>query len=316
MWPVVVLPKANPALGRPVPMDHMSFRSILEELAGNAVPVLVHPGWRRDFPWLLQGTTASGVPGEEGGRESFDFRLFHAGPKEEAPRIVAGAPERWERLAGALHMPRIVHSRQVHGCAVHCHDPRAGEMAQAGETAPKAPFSDMAPPQGQDQPRTRLTVVGDGDGHVTSTPGTLLTVTVADCVPISLVDPRTRSVGLLHGGWRGVAERVLEEGVRALAQRYGSLTQDLHLHMGPAICGTCYEVGPEVHGALGLQVPEHPAPVDLRALLGEQAVALGVPTPQITLSAHCTRCGGSPLFSHRGGDGGRQLGLLGVRGGG
>ena len=298
MWPVVEPPKANPAPGRPVPMCDTSFRSILEESAAGAVPLLVHPGWMRDYPWLLQGTTASGAPGQGGGGDAFDFRLFDAGPEEEAPRIVPGASERWEKLARAVHMPRIIHSRQVHGCAVHSHDPQAEE----------------APLQVDGPSRERLTVVEDGDGHVTATPGILLSVTVADCVPISLVDPRTRSVGLLHGGWRGVAEGILEAGVRNLSRRYGSLPHDLHLHLGPSICGTCYEVGPEVHSALGLQVPEHPAPVDLRSLLGRQAAALGVPTSQITISSHCTRCGGSPLFSHRGGNGERQLGLLGVRG--
>ncbi len=275
-------------------MIQTPFRSVQEESAESVVPLLVHPEWPRDFPWLFQGTTASGPPPpQEGGSEPFDFRLFHAGPEEETPRLVPGASERWEKLARAFDMRRIVHSRQVHGCTVHSHDPQTGEHAP---------------------PRGRLTVVEDGDAHVTASTGILLSVTVADCVPISLVDPRTRSVGLLHGGWRGVACGILEAGVTSLARRYGSRPHDLHLHMGPSICGACYEVGPEVHSALGLQVPQHPAPVDLRTLLGKQAAAVGVPISQITLSSFCTRCGGSPLFSYRGGDSERQLGLLGVRG--
>lgn len=274
-------------------MIETPFRSVLEESAESVFPFLVHPGWRRDFPWLLQGTTASCAPSRAGGPEHLDLRLIQAGPEEEPPRLVPGASKRWEKLARAFDMPHIVHCRQVHGCTVHSHD------SQAGEKAP---------------PRGRLTVVEDGDGHVTVSPGILLAVTVADCVPISLVDPRTRSVGLLHGGWRGVACGILEAGVTLLTRRYGSRPHDLHLHLGPSICGACYEVGPEVHSALGLRVPQHPAPVDLKTLLGEQAAAVGVPISQITLSAFCTRCGGSPLFSHRGGDGERQLGFLGVRG--
>ena len=185
MWPVVELPKANPAPGRPVPMCDTSFKSILEVWAESAVPLLVHPGWMKDFPWLLQGTTASGAPGQEGGTESRDFRLFQAGPEEEAPRIVPGASERWEKLARAVDMPRIVHSRQVHGCAVHSHD----------------------------SPRERLTVVEDGDGHVTATPGILLSVTVADedSLPALRVPPPRPAPphgsfhlwGLLRGGTGG-----------------------------------------------------------------------------------------------------------------
>lgn len=299
MWSLVEPLKANPAPGCPVPMCDTPFKLILEELAESAFPLLAHPGWMRDFPWLLQGTTASGTPRQGGGPEPFDFRLFQAGPEEEVPRMVPGASERWEKLARAFDMRRIVHSRQLHGCEVSSHDPKAGE---------KPPLREHYSSRGS------LTVVEDGDGHVTASPGILLSVTVADCVPISLVDPRTRSLGLLHGGWRGVARGILEAGVTLLTRRYGSRPQELHLHMGPSICGACYEVGPEVHSALGLRVPQHPAPVNLKTLLGERAVAVGVPISQITLSAFCTRCGGSPLFSHRGGDGERQLGLLGVRG--
>jgi len=126
------------------------FKTILEESADSALPLLVHPGWKRKFPWLVQGTTASGTLRQGGGPEPFDFRLFQAGPEEEVPRMVPGASERWEKLARAVDMPRIVHSRQLHGCTVHSHDRQTGE---------------------HDPPRERLTVVEDGDGHVTSRPG-------------------------------------------------------------------------------------------------------------------------------------------------
>lgn len=85
------------------------------------------------------------------------------------------------------------------------------------------------------------------------------------------------------------------------------------MHLGPAICGSCYEVGPEVFGALGLPTPDGPTPLDLRAALAERAAAEGVPSTSITVSGHCTRCTDSGLFSHRGGDAGRQVGYLGLR---
>ena len=46
-------------------------------------------------------------------------------------------------------------------------------------------------------------VVGEGDGHITRQPGLLLTVTLADCVPVFIADPVHRAVALLHAGWRG-----------------------------------------------------------------------------------------------------------------
>ena len=53
------------------------------------------------------------------------------------------------------------------------------------------------------------------DGWVTTAPGVLLTVTVADCIPVYLVVPG-RGVALLHAGWRGTAGGILRAGVERL----------------------------------------------------------------------------------------------------
>lgn len=152
-------------------------------------------------------------------------------------------------------------------------------------------------------------VTAPADGHDTRTDGPLLAVTIADCVPVYIVDVSTRRIALLHAGWRGVAAGILEAGVQSL----GARPDDLRIHFGPAICGECYEVGPEVHAALGLARPARNRPVDLRALLAQRALVLGVPASHITISAWCTRCAVSPFHSHRAGHAGRQAAFLGIR---
>jgi YfiH family protein len=148
----------------------------------------------------------------------------------------------------------------------------------------------------------------DADGHITRVVGTLLAVSVADCVPVFLVDERARMVGVLHAGWRGVAAKILSRGIKCMS----SQPTNLRVHLGPAICGDCYEVGPEVHVALGLPAPSQNSLLDIRAVLAQQAVALGIPEANITTSTFCTRCGDSPFFSHRGGHAERQVGLIGI----
>src|SRR5690606_25438459 len=96
-----------------------------------------------------------------------------------------------------------------------------------------------------------LQLAGSADGHATMLADLLLAVSVADCIPVSLVDPGRRAIALLHAGWRGVAAGIITEGIAALRRLAGSSPADLHLHLGPAICGSCYEVGPEVYAALG-----------------------------------------------------------------
>jgi copper oxidase (laccase) domain-containing protein len=146
--------------------------------------------------------------------------------------------------------------------------------------------------------------LGEGDGMVLRESRTaggrrLLTVSVADCVPVFLAWPG--GYGLLHAGWRGLAAGVLEAGFRA-AQ---APPKRIRVHLGPAIGGCCYEVGPEVVAALypgrgdlaGARAAGAVAPgredrwmLDLRRELGDRALALGAGPGDVSASPSCTAC--------------------------
>jgi YfiH family protein len=192
----------------------------------------------------------------------------------------------WRVFSASLGFPGAVHSRQVHGRTILIH---------------------RSAPDG-------VSLTAEADGHVTGEPGVLMGITVADCVPVFMVDGFRRVPALLHAGWRGVAAGILEAGVQLMRTSFSSDGGDLHIHLGPSICGRCYEVGPEVHRALGLPEPRGRTPVDLRRILAQKCFALGIPPQQVTLSSFCTLCDDSPFFSHRGGDPERQAGLMGIRG--
>jgi purine-nucleoside/S-methyl-5'-thioadenosine phosphorylase / adenosine deaminase len=150
------------------------------------------------------------------------------------------------------------------------------------------------------------------DGWITTTPGTLLTVTVADCVPLYLVAPG-RGVALLHAGWRGTAGGIIARGVERLAAETGCTAGEIVMHCGVGICGDCYEVGSEV--MLGCGVPAEgsgPWHIDLRERLVAQAVELGLAF--ITRSSWCSAHDRSLFYSHRasGGVDGRMVGYLGL----
>ncbi len=165
-------------------------------------------------------------------------------------------------------------------------------------------------------PGPGLLLVPDVDGHATAVPGVLLAVTIADCVPVILVGEHAgrRGVALLHAGWRGMAAGIVERGIAVLEERFGIPPRALHLHLGPAISRARYETGPEVHEALGLGRPEAPALLDLRTVAEERAREAGVSPEAMSRSPSCTF--EDPLhFSHRGGDAGRQVAFLGIRGG-
>jgi copper oxidase (laccase) domain-containing protein len=106
---------------------------------------------------------------------------------------------------------------------------------------------------------------------------------------------------------------IVEKGLEEMQNRFGTSPEDLHVHLGPAICGDCYEVGPEVFKALDLPVPGEPRPLDLRGIIATRAVRGGVCEGRLSVSSFCTLCRKSPFYSHRGGDEGRQVAFLGIR---
>ena len=259
-------------------------------MSPRSFPITPVPGWRTLFPWLRVATTrrfgeleeASGVV--DTGHATSGPRV--AGTGSVAATADPGSPPLSDMLLHTTGRPwrSVIRSRQVHGSLTRVHgDP------------PKGP-----------------NVVGEGDGHVTRIPGVLLTATIADCVPVFVADPVRRAVGLLHAGWRGTAAGVVESGIAAVGEAFGSKPADMAVHLGPAICGECYEVGPEVFRALGERTPAAPWPIDLRRVIKRRAAASGVRDERVTVSRECTLCGDGRYFSHRRGDAGRQRASIGI----
>jgi YfiH family protein len=187
-----------------------------------------------------------------------------------------------ERLAAATPHPRerFAYGRQVHGAEVR----RATE------------------PPGPDRP------AAEEDGQATALEDVAALVFTADCLPVMLV--ADGAVAALHGGWRGLSEGIVAEGVQALRElgAGGAISAAL----GPAARGCCYEVGEEVHAhfeAYDARVGERN--LDLAAVAREQLTAAGV--DHVHDVGLCTMCAGEDLFfSHRrdGGVTGRQAGVV------
>jgi copper oxidase (laccase) domain-containing protein len=150
------------------------------------------------------------------------------------------------------------------------------------------------------------------DGWITTAPGILLTVTVADCIPVYLVAPG-RGVALLHAGWRGTAGRILTRGIESLKGATGCPTDKMVMHCGVGICGPCYEVGSEVMSGCGVTAEgTGPWHLDLREQLAAEALASGLTS--ISSSAWCSAHDRTSFYSHRasGGTDGRMVAYAGI----
>ena len=189
-----------------------------------------------------------------------------------------------------------------------------------------------------------------GDAALTRTPGLLLAVLTADCVPILLVDTKRRAVAAVHAGWRGTLKRVAEKTLGKMRMTFGTRPRDVLAVLGPGIGRCCYEVGAEVAQAfhsqfafakewfegpfdrlvsddtpnplqwLNMHPPGHQPPppsvhLDLAAANRWQLENAGVPAANVFSSDLCTSCRKDIFFSHRAefGKTGRLMGIIGIR---
>jgi YfiH family protein len=189
-----------------------------------------------------------------------------------------------------------------------------------------------------------------GDALVTATPGLVLAVQTADCIPILLADTRVRAVAAVHAGWRGTLRRIVSKVLGRMRMLYGTRPADVRAALGPGVGQCCYPVGLEVvqkfHSQFaaardwfagpfdqltsddtpnplqwlnrmppGHQPPPPTAQLDLVAANRWQLLDSGVPAKHIAGSGLCTACRTDLLFSHRAERGrtGRLLGAIGIQ---
>ncbi len=224
------------------------------------------------------------VTDRRGGRSASPYESFNLGDHVgDDPAAVAANRA---RVARELRVPedRLVWMNQVHGTGVAIVDgPQDGAVAGT-------------------------------DALVTATPGLVLAVLVADCVPILLADHVAGVVAAVHAGREGVRQGVLPAALSAMAS-LGARARHVTALLGPAVCGECYEVPAEMQAevarvspAAAVQTRRGTPGLDLRLGLAETLAKAGV--REVVHDPRCT-VEDPHLFSHRrDGVTGRQAGLV------
>ena len=129
------------------------------------------------------------------------------------------------------------------------------------------------------------------DGLVTQDPEIILTLKVADCVPVFLHDPSKNIIGLVHSGWRGTVENIVLNAIQ-LMEKNGTETGDIRCILGPAIGICCYEVDGEVakkfDDKVKVKMEERKWRVGLHEQIRLQLASVGVQKKNIRSSDICT----------------------------
>jgi len=164
----------------------------------------------------------------------------------------------------------------------------------------------------------RTGCLGEGDALLTNTPGSLVAVKTADCIPLLIVDPVHRAVAAVHAGWRGSARKIAGRVIERMQKRFSTCPSDLHVAIGPGIGKCCYEVGPEVASEFvaydaDLCRPTQPIHLDLSEINRLQLAASGVAPSRIYVIGICTLCDRDfHSFRRDKQDAGRMLSVIGL----
>jgi YfiH family protein len=218
--------------------------------------------------------------------------------------------------AAGVELPRLGRLRQVHGAAAVVLRSDARTEQDTGE-------------------------LGEADIILTNDAARALTIRVADCLPMLVVDRATRAVAAAHAGWRGLATRVPVVTIERLAAEFGSRPADLLVAIGPSIGACCYEVGEDVRSRFAsfgtieierwfsvhpsVSAGNPPAPTlsstrraghwffDGWQCARDQLMTTGIPSDQIFVAELCTASHGGAFCSYRrdgAGATGRMVGVI------
>jgi len=149
-----------------------------------------------------------------------------------------------------------------------------------------------------------------GDALTANLSNVLLGIQTADCMPIVIVDTRTRAFAGVHAGWRGTFQEIVARTVERMQQSYDSRPEDLYAALGPAICAENFEVGPEVLAQfrgkfryadelISHEQTNGKGHIDLNRCNAQQLMDAGVKPENIYDSALCTVARNDLFFSYR-----------------
>ena len=135
----------------------------------------------------------------------------------------------------------------------------------------------------------------EADASFTEKPKEVLTVLVADCVPVLFSSKDGTRVGAAHAGWRGLASGIL----RRTVQSIGLLP--LCAWIGPCIGPCHYSVKRDVfdqfpNDAGFKEISKNHWEMDLAGIAADQLTSLGV---QVFGGGFCTFCDEKKFFSYR-----------------
>lgn len=160
------------------------------------------------------------------------------------------------------------------------------------------------------------------DGLITDHPSFALHTVYADCVPVYVLDPVHKAIGMAHSGWRGTVGKIGKVLVESMADAFGTRPADCLAGIGPSIGPCCFEVGKEVTKAFEdafddqayyhVPMDQGKDHVNLWESNKQVLIEAGIPHKGIICAEMCTCCNETYFYSYRRDKGstGRMAGIM------
>ena len=103
----------------------------------------------------------------------------------------------------------------------------------------------------------------DGDALISNVKEVPLLILTADCVPVVIIDPKNKAIGVAHAGWRGTYDKICKNTIDEMIKNYKSNPEDLICVIGPSIGPCCYEVSKDLVEKFNTNLANHAGEFDI-----------------------------------------------------
>jgi hypothetical protein len=201
---------------------------------------------------------------------------------------------------GIVGQGTLVRAGQVHGTYIH--EVKGGDLRKDNKIWQEAKIKNC-------------------DSFFTQLSKTWLAITVADCVPLLVWSNDGNLVAAIHAGWQGTLNKVASKTVKKISKGTDYKTADLNVFIGPSIGPDHFEAKDYVYSSFKrkfnndniFQFQDGKKYIDLWQANKNQLIEAGIDEDKIEVSGLCTVCHNKKFYSHRAGDKGRIMGLIGIK---
>jgi YfiH family protein len=158
-----------------------------------------------------------------------------------------------------------------------------------------------------------------GDAILTDRKDIFVSIQVADCVPIFLLEEKRKVVGLIHAGWKGTLLGIAKRTIETAQDQLGCKPGDFTVCFGPSIRSCCYRVSDDVailfDSKKAHSLAKGGRTLDLVGINRKQLLESGVKDNRLFTAGGCTCCEEKLFYSYRREKEktGRMAGFLGLK---